>query len=169
MFVHQEFRYNHQETCPNLQCMHPGKTASCQENNRFPANNRISPRKMFVHRQLFFAQKLIRAHKAPDHSQLLHFPHQRLSLQEPYRTSREGPHCQPHLGDRFSKSDLKDEMAKLNISLQASTPYFKGTTSTAELSVKLIRRAMNKICLYDSRRWPENLPLVLDSLNNSLL
>ena len=51
-------------------------------------------------------------------------------------------------GSEF-KSDLKDELAKINIQLQATTPYFKGTTAVAELSVKLIKRAMKKICLYD--------------------
>ena len=75
--------------------------------------------------------------------------------------------CSDH-GSEFRK-DLKDELAKINIQLQATTPYFKGTTAVAELSVKLIKRAMKKICLYDSRNWPENLPLVLDALNNSQL
>ena len=75
--------------------------------------------------------------------------------------------CSDH-GSEFRK-DLKVELAKINIQLQATTPYFKGTTAVAELSVKLIKRAMKKICLYDSRNWPENLPLVLDALNNSQL
>ena len=71
-------------------------------------------------------------------------------------------------GQEFQKG-LGAELASLNVSLEATTPYVKGTTAIAETSVRLLKRALKKACLYNPSSWSDNLPLIVNALNNSLL
>ena len=50
-------------------------------------------------------------------------------------------------GQEFKKG-LDTELASLNVSLEATTPYVKGTTAVAETSLRLRKTAMKKACLY---------------------
>jgi hypothetical protein len=71
-------------------------------------------------------------------------------------------------GQEFKKG-LDTELASLNVPLEATEPYVKGTTAVAETSVRLLKRAMKKACLYNPSSWSDNLPLIVNSLYNSLL
>merc|ERR1712074_149524 len=69
-------------------------------------------------------------------------------------------------GSEF-KSGRQDQLASYNIALEATSPYIKSSTSTAECSIRLLKRALKRICLYDPANWDQQLPLVLDAVNNS--
>ena len=71
-------------------------------------------------------------------------------------------------GQEFQKG-LDAELASLNVSLEATTPYVKGTTAITETSVRLLKRTLKKACLYNPSSWSDNLPLIVNALNNSLL
>ena len=71
-------------------------------------------------------------------------------------------------GQEFQQG-LGAELASMNISLEATTPYVKGTTAIAEASVRLLKRALKKACLYNPSSWSDNLPLIVNALNNSRL
>ena len=49
-------------------------------------------------------------------------------------------------GSEF-KSGLQDQLATYNIALEATSPYIKSSTSTAECSIRLLKRALKRICL----------------------
>ena len=71
-------------------------------------------------------------------------------------------------GSEF-KEGLDKELARMNVQLEATAPYIKSSTSTAESAIRLLKRALRKLCLYDPSNWEENLPLIVNSLNNSSL
>ena len=64
---------------------------------------------------------------------------------------------------------LETHMSHLNISLESTCPNMKGSSSVAETSIRLLKRAMKKMCLYNPAAWPSQLPFVLDALNDSVL
>jgi hypothetical protein len=52
---------------------------------------------------------------------------------------------------------------------QSVSPTVKGTTSQAECSIRLLKRALTKLCLYRPEDWSNNLVLAVNFLNNSIL
>ena len=65
-------------------------------------------------------------------------------------------------GSEF-RAGLEQFLASNNISLQATTPYSKGTSSTSECAVRLVKRALTKICLFEPKKWASYLPIILNS------
>ena len=70
-------------------------------------------------------------------------------------------------GSEF-KEGLQNALTQLNVALHATTPYQKGTSSTAENAIRLLKRALTKMCLYNTAHWPTYLPVVLSTINNSI-
>ena len=76
--------------------------------------------------------------------------------------------CQADQGTEYSQK-LSDYLAKYNISLESSAPYYKGTTSQAESSIHLAKSALRAICLVDHSNWADSPPLIVNSLNQTFL
>ena len=72
------------------------------------------------------------------------------------------------IGTEFKKG-LDEALAGLTSRLESTRTYVKGTTSQAENLLRLLKRAMTKLCLYKPEDWSSNLVLAVDSLNNSIL
>merc|ERR1711940_14081 len=62
-----------------------------------------------------------------------------------------------------------DYLATHNISLQSTTPYEKGSTSTSENAIRLVKRALTKVCLYEPKNWAQYCELLVNGINSSIL
>ena len=70
------------------------------------------------------------------------------------------------LGSEFRKG-LDIFLAKFNISLSASKPYSKGSSSNAESAIRLVKSALRQLCLTHTANWPEQLPLLVQGINST--
>ena len=65
------------------------------------------------------------------------------------------------------RAGLQEALASYNIALEATSPYIKSSTSSVECSIRLLKRALKRVCLYDPSTWDKTLPMILDAVNNS--
>jgi hypothetical protein len=68
------------------------------------------------------------------------------------------------MGSEFMK-DLDSFLAKFNISLNASKPYSKGSSSNSESAIRLVKAALRQLCLTHTHNWPEMIPLLVQGIN----
>ena len=67
------------------------------------------------------------------------------------------------------KQGLDEFLAGYNVTLLGTKPYSKGSTSQAESTIRLVKQALCQLCLSNTHRWPELLPLMLAGLNSQPL
>ena len=63
--------------------------------------------------------------------------------------------------------NLDSFLARLNISLNASKPYSKGSSSNAEAAIRLVKAALRQLCLTHTHNWPEMIPLLIQGINST--
>ena len=68
-------------------------------------------------------------------------------------------------GPEFQK-DLDVFLAQYNITLAASKPFCKGSTSNAESAIRLVKEALRQLCLTHTHNWPQMIPILLHGLNS---
>jgi hypothetical protein len=70
------------------------------------------------------------------------------------------------MGSEFMK-DLDSFLAGFNISLNASKPYSKGSSSNSESAIRLVKAALRQLCLTHTHNWPEMIPLLVQGINST--
>ena len=68
-------------------------------------------------------------------------------------------------GSEF-RDGLQDYLATHHISLQVTTPYEKGSSSTSENAIRLVKRALTKMCLFEPKNWACYLPMIVNGINS---
>ena len=68
------------------------------------------------------------------------------------------------MGTEFCQ-DLQNFLSKYNILHTAVKPFKKGSTSQAEVCIKLAKQGLRQLCLANQKTWPELIPNLVQGLN----